>query len=212
MVATRILVNALTQPTIEEARAFAREHVTTRGVIHEREAIDMSAKHPMVLVDGWPDGCVEETGWVELTPSTDTKNKAIELLSENFPPEEPLLESTTGFVYRADDERVFEKPCGMEVPGGRYDYEQGELASPCEECDGSLEVDEYATGFDPAKPEEVNIGDPVPTGKKVACPYCFGTGKEGTLYEAGEGPWEKCQPTDDGALEFWVINLVEEER
>lgn len=165
----------------------------------------MSAKHPMVLVDGWPDGVVEETGWVEFTPETDTKNKAIEFLAKDFPPEEPLLDSTEGFVYRADDERVFERPCGMEVPNGRYDYDDGELPNPCEECDGSLEVDEVKI------PEGEKIGDPEPTGKKVACPYCFGTGKEGTLWEAGEGPWEKCPADAEGALEFWTIHLVEAE-
>jgi hypothetical protein len=205
MVPTRILVRALNAPDIEEARAIARSYVTTRGVIHKREELDMSDKFPMILVDGWPDGVVEETAWVEFTPETDRKNKAIEFLAKNFPAEEPLLESTNGNVYRAEDECVWQRPCGMKVEGGHYDYDDGEHANPCEECDGELEVEEFEF------PDGPKLGDPVPTGKKVACGYCFGTGKEGSLHEAGEGPWEPCEPGDDGGLEFWVIRLVEEE-
>lgn len=135
----------------------------------------MKAVYPQVLVDAWPDGCVEERAWVEVTKETDTKNKAAEYLAVGFPREDGEGD------YHASGERVFQRPQGLKVEtGGYYDFEDGDLGSPCEECDGAED----------------------------GCAYCYGTGKEGTLYDADEGPWTSCGPEGEDAREFWIIAVV----
>lgn len=110
-----------------------------------------------VLIDGWPDHCIEEHAWVAISAAA-TEAQAIARLQADFPREDNF---DVEVEYRVTG-RSFQRPAGEPVPG-----QEGMRAvledRACEHCDGSShgECDEcYGTGKDGAFYSEESEGLP----------------------------------------------------
>jgi hypothetical protein len=68
--------------------------------------------------------------------------------------------------------------------------------SPCLDCEGTG-ADEYSYPGD------------VPIRPFPACTTCNGTGEQAE--DADYIAWKACKPDDDGAVEFWTLQVVERE-
>jgi hypothetical protein len=98
---------------------------------------------PMVLIDGWPDGYIEERAWVEVTTATTERRHAIEALEEEMPiadmfPDEP----EDGIHYRVTGQE-WQRRMGQAVPGHddlRVDHPLDQYG-PCALCKGTGKIE-----------------------------------------------------------------------
>jgi hypothetical protein len=88
-------------------------------------------KHPMILIDGWPDGIVEERAWVEVTTEVSGPELAVELLQLNFPVED----IDDGFVYNCDGTQEWHRP---EDPETYAEHDEGAWKLCGETDEGAL--------------------------------------------------------------------------
>ena len=111
-----------------------------------------------ILVDGWPDGYIDERAWVAVSDEIDTPEKAVALLEQEFPPED--IDDTAEYMSAGK--------CWM-APDGEP------------QSDGSLLQRNARTGAV-------------------------------ERYHPPEIPWAPTDsPSDYGAKEFWVIEVVDTE-
>lgn len=184
---------------------------------------------PMFLIDGWPDGYVEERAWVEVTSRTDTEQKAISFLEGEF----PSAEAHDDPVVYVVDGTSWQRPTGFAVPGN-YDLRSErplDTYGPCLRCggEGKIRVIEKLelSSVSIARHEELEgrmIGRPITernreliarAGGRILeearedCAQCYGTGKQGEWIHTEDGsPWESCDEQADEAMLFWNISLA----
>lgn len=134
-----------------------------------------------VLVDAPEDGYIEERGWVPVAFAP-TPEDAIRIAyaEEVVGDFNSLRLVVTGRSWHRRD------PAVRALDGTAWYVAEEE---PCEQCSGSGKAPEpecaYADG---------------------ACDRCWGVGRSG--YVSDYEPWAKCEPTDEGAVEWWNLELT----
>lgn len=81
-----------------------------------------ATEYPKVLIDQPEDGCIDETGWVEVTPTVGDGDAAVKIIEGVYPTEDRMEEET----YVCDGEQEFLAPMHWE---------------PCDECNGAAPDD-----------------------------------------------------------------------
>jgi hypothetical protein len=187
----------------------------------------MSNAYPMYLVDDYPDGGIEEKGWVEVTERTANPRDAIDFLIK-----EMSLDDL------GDDMRVIVTGTSHQRPSG-YPVEKSDARTakpldeygPCQAAacvDGHIEVIDKITGppehhrffekkegweLTPEIKREVEAkGGRIVETTRDTCDECYGTGKAGEfMFDSCEPmPWEACEPDHPEALHFWNIEITDD--
>lgn len=192
------------------------------------------------LIDGWPDGYVEDHAWVAITPETVTPAQAIEYLNEQMPIEDadPIM---------ADEARYyvvigwsFQRRVGLEVEGTDRRVEHPlDQYGPCRTCKGRKKytvidkielthvgvedaASRLASPWDPTRhigmplTEDregivVRAGGVITARHEEDCDDCYGTGKEADWIDGDEGwPYQPCGPDDEGAVLYWNLEVRDE--
>lgn len=134
---------------------------------------------PLVFIDQWLDGYIENRAWVQKGPSTETESHALAWVENWFPLEDrPEVEhyEVVGIEY------VRYSGIKLNLSRGRYVMEDPKTR--CGLCNG------YGIRSDMER-----------------CPECHGTGMAGRFYpDDGEGyPIEVCHASATGAIECWKV-------
>jgi hypothetical protein len=195
---------------------------------------------PEYLIDGWPDGHIEEHAWVEVTTATDSAKKAIEFLDKEMPIDDQFDSEPAGSYHYRVTGQEWQKPAGYPVNADLRVERPLDDYGPCRMCKGTAKIDIIAkieqrlasTSADPATrlaaPASVAwlVGMPVtPMNlRKIErangvvtrrdqeeCCDCHGTGKEADWIHGDEGwPWEACEEGADEGKLFWKLEVADE--
>src|SRR5881628_4035263 len=141
-----------------------------------------------VLRDGWPDSGPVERVWVAVVAAPAGGRDAIDVAYAEL----------DGWMDCMEDD-------GLELIA--TDRQEWHRESPCLECEGS--------GADAAWQYRLRYSGrelmvlPSIEGPPLACESCMGTGQQNG--DEGYG-WQPCGPDDEGAVLFWVLEVVERDR
>jgi hypothetical protein len=97
---------------------------------------------PEYLIDGWPDGHIEEHAWVEVTTATDSEQKAIAFLEKEMPIEDSFPDEPEGMLHYRVTGQEWQKPLGFPVPGSfevRSEHPLDQYGD-CSWCKGTAKV------------------------------------------------------------------------
>lgn len=136
---------------------------------------------PLVLSDGWPDGPPEEVVHVEVEAAPRGGSEAVRVALAELDGWVDLMEDA---AIVATDRRAWFRP------------------APCLSCDGS--------GADPSWRYRVGAtlgGADDLVGPDEACESCNGSGEQSDDLEGRS--YRECDQLDEGATEFWVLEVVE---
>jgi hypothetical protein len=93
---------------------------------------------PMFLIDGWPDGYIEEKAWVEVTTLIDSKEKAIEFLENEMPIEDMFPDEPKGHLHYRVVGQEWQRRVGLPVPDTDARVERPlDEYGPCHSCNGT---------------------------------------------------------------------------
>jgi hypothetical protein len=133
------------------------------------------------LVDAYLDGGIDEWGWVAVVHAA-TAEEAVEYFRNRWPEALEVL----------NDEPHLELVATGETSWHRQ--------SPCLTCEGS------GAG---SRPRLEGWLSPVVVGPREPCATCDGSGEQ---RDDGDGiAWEPCRPEDEGAVEFWDLQVRDRE-
>lgn len=172
---------------------------------------------PMYLIDGWPDGAIEERAWVEITSKTNTHASAIEYLEKEMPIEDVFPDDPDCIVYVVTG-TTWQRPAGHPVEGDDEIRVERPLDQygPCRSCGGTKKISIIAKieqrtpphGRTPAERlaappnvrylvglpaternlEKINRAGAVVTKRSdERCEDCHGTGKEADWLHGDDG-------------------------
>lgn len=159
------------------------------------------------LIDGWVDGAIEERCWVPVSIIDGPQYAEDRARGGRDAAIDAYLRATIDYAYDAviadGGKFVLRDGTTWQRPEGKPDGYGGYVVvtdDPCGECyDGS---DAY---WPPllTQPDGYH-GPPGP------CSSCHGSRKLHITYDEG-CPWVACKPEDEGAVEFYVLEVAEDE-
>lgn len=141
---------------------------------------------PYPLIDGWADGAIEEKCWVPVAIIDGPEYAEARATGGRMAAVHAFLEKTLDYAFRslAEDHLTLMLREGTvwERPEGQPDGAGGYFVPTEDPCD-----DHESEG---------------------PCWRCRDTGKLHLHYDEG-CPWIECQPTDENAVEFYVLEVVD---
>ena len=142
---------------------------------------------PFPLIDGWMDGSIEERCWVPVRVVDGPAYAEERAQGGRDAAIHAFLKKTLDYAYEAlaDDHAtlILVEGTTWQRPEGKP-HPNGGYTVPTEDP-----CDDHDTDEEP-------------------CSRCLGTGKMHLRYDEG-CPWATCEPTDEGAVEFYVLEVTD---
>lgn len=191
---------------------------------------------PMYLIDGWPDGIIEERAWVEIHEQTPSAASAIEYLEKWMPIADVFIDDDDREHRYVVTGKSWHRPEGYPVPDIPDLRVQHPLKDygPCAYCDATGKVQvidkierRNQTGGSQEDAEARFLGlvannwnlerlfgrgFVVTRRKDDVCPNCHGSKHEADFIHILDDEsigWEECSPDHPEAMHFWNVEVME---